>query len=58
MNVQPDQIGQRLLLQWGTGEDRAEGKMIAHSLAPMVLIETDTGERIWWRQDMAEGMEG
>ena len=35
-------------------EPHAEGRVLAYSIVPMVLIETDEGERIWWRHDLAE----
>lgn len=31
-----------------------EGKVLAYCSEPQVLIETDDGERAWWRADLAE----
>lgn len=47
-----DQSTIRLLT--GQGEEWAVGKMVAYSVVPSVLIETEDGERISWRHDMAE----
>lgn len=33
---------------------RAIGRLIAYCEVPSVLIETDSGERIWWRADLVE----
>lgn len=36
-------------------EVMVQGRIVAHSLVPMVCIESSaTGERIWWRHDMVE----
>lgn len=44
----------RVRLNWSGGQQYAEGRAVAYSVVPMVLIQTDSGEKIWWRQDMAE----
>lgn len=59
MRVNTSDIGKRVRLNWASPVDqqpRAEGRLVAHSLVPMVLIETDDGEMVWWRHDMAELM--
>lgn len=44
----------RVRLRYAQGDTRAEGRAVAFSITPMVLIETDDGEQVWWRHDMAE----
>lgn len=46
----------RLLYASGIGQ-HAEGKIIGYSIAPVVYIETDKGDQIAWRHDMAELVE-
>jgi hypothetical protein len=54
MSIQTDDVGKRGVIRWADGTTRAEGKIIAHSMVPSVLIETDDGERVWWRHDMGD----
>lgn len=35
-------------------DTRATGRVIGYVDAPMVLIETPDGERVWWRADLTE----
>ena len=46
----------RASARWGYPHDlsdvRAEGKVIGYSANPMVLIETDNGEQIWWAAEL------
>ena len=44
----------RVLLRDGQGGVYAEGQIVSYSIAPVVCIETDSGERIHWRHDLAE----
>src|SRR5690348_13806251 len=50
------EIGQQASARWAHPHDlsevRAEGKIVAFCDAPQVLIETDAGERVWWRADL------
>jgi hypothetical protein len=32
----------------------AEGRVIGYSQAPQILIETDDGQRLWWRADLSD----
>lgn len=41
-------------LRDGQGGAYAEGRIIAYSIVPTVLIELPNGERVSWRHDMAE----
>lgn len=49
-------LGKRASARWAYPHDlssiRAEGRVIAYCDAPQVCIETDDGERIWWRADL------
>jgi hypothetical protein len=44
----------RIRLRSGQGDTYAEGRIVSYSIVPTVTIETDTGERISWRHDLAE----
>lgn len=48
--------GRRVRLFTGPGREdvHAEGRAVAWSVSPMVLIETDGGERVWWSTTLAE----
>lgn len=56
--VGPDAVrdGRRVRLFTGQGREdvHAEGRAIAWSVSPMVLVETDGGERVWWSTTLAE----
>lgn len=54
MSIRPDHVSGRGIIRWADGSVRAEGRIMAHSLVPSVLIVTDDGERIWWRHDMGD----
>lgn len=46
----------RASARWGYPHDlssvRAEGRVIGYSEGPMVLIETDDGEQLWWGAEL------
>jgi hypothetical protein len=58
MTIRPEDLGKCVRLKYGSGEVYTEGTVLAHSLVPSILIETESGERIWWRHDMADVIEG
>jgi hypothetical protein len=49
-------VGKRASARWAYPHDlsdvRAEGRILGYCDAPMVLIEGDDGERVWWRADL------
>lgn len=53
MVVGEEGIGKFAVATWGTGDERCRGWVVAHSIAPQVLIVTTSGERIWVREDSA-----
>lgn len=46
----------RATARWGYPHDvpnvRAEGRVIGFSLEPMVLLETDDGDQLWWAAEL------
>lgn len=45
----------RVALRWANGKaNGVEGRVIAYCHEPQVLIETDDGERVWYRADLTE----
>lgn len=45
----------RVALNYHLGEGvRAFGRVVAYSADPQICIETESGERIWWRAELAE----
>lgn len=51
-------VGRRVRLEYADGSPCAEGVMLAHSLVPSVMVETDDGRRVWWRHDMGHVIDG
>lgn len=47
----------RVRLRYGTGDAFAEGRIISYSNVPTVCIETDDGQRIGWRHDLADRLD-
>ena len=58
MDLTPSTIGRTVRLRTGQGDTYAEGVVYAYCEAPQVAIETADGERIWWRADLADRVEG
>lgn len=50
-------FGQRVDLNYKTGGVHATGRLIGYCDAPSVLIETEQGEKIWWRADITSLVE-
>lgn len=44
--------GQRVRAITGTQATYHTGKVVAYCEHPMVLIEDEKGEKVWWRMDM------
>jgi hypothetical protein len=47
--------GLQATMHYATRDDMGScgsGRVIAYSMAPMVCIELDSGERVWWRADL------
>lgn len=46
---------------WGYPHDlsstRAIGRVIGYSAKPMILIETDDGEQVWWAAELVESVD-
>ena len=46
----------RVSARWAYPHDlsdiRAEGRIVGYSAKPMVLIETDDGEQLWWAAEL------
>lgn len=47
-------LGKPVRMKFGTGNVLGSGNVIAFCGAPMVCVELETGERVWWRADMCE----
>jgi len=47
-------FGKLIAIKWGVGGINEVGRMIAYCDHPQILIETISGEKIWWRADMSE----
>ena len=50
----PDLIGKKARAFLSDGSTHKTGTVIAYCNAPQVLIETENGEQIWWREDLTE----
>jgi len=53
MKLTPEVIGKHVRLKIGQGVEYAEGRVVAYSLEPMLMIETPRGQ-IWWNASLAE----
>lgn len=55
MSVSEGDLGKQAIAKFGYGVGyRGRGVVVAHSLAPMVLIRADDGSEFWWRYDMCD----
>jgi hypothetical protein len=54
--MRDDPLGR--IVEWFYGTDwkrenaAGRGRVIGYSDSPQVLIETDNGEKVWWRADL------
>ena len=53
MKLTPEVIGKHVRLKSGQGVEYAEGRVVAYSLEPMLMIDTPQGQ-VWWNASLAE----
>ncbi len=47
-----DMLGQYVIAKTAPGKEHAQGQVVGYSDVPMVLIQTETGKKVWWRADL------
>lgn len=45
--------GREVVLMWAPGGERARGHVVAYSLQPTVIVQTESGEQIEWVASLA-----
>lgn len=54
MNDGDEYLQKRVIAKTGPGELVGEGKVVAYSNNPMVLIKTDSWTKFWWSADLCQ----
>lgn len=54
MPLTADDLNRVVILRTAQGEPVATGRMISHTDAPTVAVETDDGRQVNWRADLGE----